>query len=112
LIVLVALADSEAIRALGGTTALLLLGVFAFVNVAVLVLRRDKVKHEHFRINRIIPWLGAAACLFLVTPLTGRDVIQYQVAGWLLLLGVVMWGVTYMAHRREARMELDPASLE
>ncbi|KAG0920336.1 hypothetical protein G6F32_015652 [Rhizopus arrhizus] len=112
LIILVALADSEAIRALGGTTALLLLGVFAFVNVAVLVLRRDKVKHEHFSINRIIPWLGAAACLFLVTPLTGRDVIQYQVAGWLLLLGVVMWGVTYLAHRKEARMELDPSTLE
>ncbi|MGE8640896.1 MAG: APC family permease, partial [Achromobacter sp.] len=112
LIILVALADSEAIRALGGTTALLLLGVFAFVNVAVLVLRRDKVKHEHFRINRIIPWLGAAACLFLVTPLTGRDLIQYQVAGWLLLLGVVMWGVTYLAHRKEARMELDPSTLE
>ncbi|MNS66648.1 putative amino acid permease YhdG [compost metagenome] len=112
LIILVALADSEAIRALGGTTALLLLGVFAFVNVAVLVLRRDEVKHEHFRINRIIPWLGAAACLFLVTPLTGRDVIQYQVAGWLLLLGVVMWGVTYLARRKEARMEIDPSAME
>ncbi len=112
LIILVALADSEAIRALGGTTALLLLGVFAFVNIAVLVLRRDKVKHEHFTINRFVPWLGAAVCLFMVTPLTGRDVIQYQVAGWLLLLGVVMWGVTYLAHRKEARMELDPSTLD
>ena len=112
LIILVALGDSEAIRALGGTTALLLLGVFAFVNVAVLVLRRHPVKHEHFRINRVVPWLGAAACLFLVTPLTGRDVIQYQVAGWLLLLGVVMWGVTYLARRKEDKMQLDPAALD
>ena len=34
---------------LGGTTALLLLGVFTIVNVAVLVLRKDKVAHEHFK---------------------------------------------------------------
>ena len=52
------------------------------------------------------------ACLFLVTPLTGRDVIQYQVAGWLLLLGVVMWGVTYLARSREDKMRLDPSALE
>jgi len=24
----------------------------------------------------------------------------------------VMWGVTYLAHRKEARMELDPSTLE
>ncbi len=34
---------------LGGTTALLLLAVFTVVNVSVLVLRRDKVEHKHFR---------------------------------------------------------------
>ncbi|ARP93322.1 APC family permease [Bordetella genomosp. 13] len=110
LIVLVSNTDSQAIRALGGTTALLLLGVFAFVNVAVLVLRRDRVEHEHFRINTVFPWLGAIACVFLVTPLTGRDVIQYQVAGWLLALGVVMWGVTLLTHRKEAP-HLDPTKL-
>ncbi|OZI45840.1 amino acid permease [Bordetella genomosp. 5] len=111
LIILVSLSDSEAIRALGGTTALLLLGVFAFVNVAVLVLRRQTVKHEHFRINRAVPIAGAAFCLFLVLPVTGRDVIQYQVAGWLLLLGVVLWGVTWLAHRNK-KMRLDPAEIE
>ncbi len=34
---------------LGGTTALLLLIVFAIVNVAVLVLRRRPAEHQHFR---------------------------------------------------------------
>ena len=34
---------------LGGTTALLLLCVFTVVNIAVLVLRRSPVDHEHFR---------------------------------------------------------------
>ncbi|AZG11282.1 APC family permease [Pigmentiphaga sp. H8] len=111
LIVLVSAAsDSEAIRALGGTTALLLLGVFAFVNVAVLLLRADRVGHSHFRTWTPLAMLGAVVCLFMVTPFTGRDPIQYEVAGWLLALGVVMWGVTYLARRREAA-RLDPESL-
>jgi len=110
LIVLVATTDSPAVRALGGTTALLLLAVFAFVNVAVLVLRRDKVQHEHFRAHTVFPVLGALACLFLVTPVTGRDVIQYQVAGWLLLLGLAMWGVTRLLHRKDPAL-LDPEQL-
>jgi amino acid transporter len=112
LIVLVSRADSQAIRALGGTTALLLLGVFSFVNVAVLVLRRDKVQHQHFRVQTLVPWLGAASCLFLVTPLTGRDPIQYQVAGWLLLLGVVLWGITLLTSRRPGGIRLDPEKLD
>ena len=37
------------VPALGGTTALLLLCVFTVVNIAVLVLRRDPVDHQHFR---------------------------------------------------------------
>ncbi|VCU68232.1 putative amino acid permease YhdG [Pigmentiphaga humi] len=103
--------DSEAIRALGGTTALLLLGVFTCVNVAVLVLRRDRVAHPHFRTNGIVAALGAVTCLFLVTPLTGRDPIQYEVAGWLLALGVVMWGVTLLAGGR-GMARMDPEELE
>ena len=39
-------------------TVLLLLLVFAAVNVAVLVLRRDPVEHEHFDAPRIFPVLG------------------------------------------------------
>ncbi|MEI2415331.1 APC family permease [Orrella sp. JC864] len=110
LIVLVSLSDSPAIRSLGGTTALLLLAVFAFVNVAVLVLRRHKVEHPHFRIPAVLPVIGAVTCLFLVTPLTGRDVIQYHVAGWLLALGVVMWGLTLLFHRKDAG-HIDPETL-
>jgi len=111
LIILVANTDSEAIRALGGTTALLLLGVFAFVNIAVLVLRRDRVEHTHFRTHAVVAALGAVACVFMVTPLTGRDLIQYQVAGWLLALGVVMWGVTMLVNRRSGAT-LDPETLD
>ncbi|CAM4125477.1 APC family permease [Bordetella tumulicola] len=111
LIVLVSTSNSKAISALGGTTALLLLAVFAFVNIAVLVLRRDRVEHEHFRTYTPVACLGAIACIFLVTPMTGRDPIQYQVAGWLLVLGVVMWGITVLVNRNEPH-RLDPERLD
>jgi amino acid transporter len=89
-----------AVPALGGTTALLLLCVFTVVNVAVLVLRRDPVDHDHFRTPRIMPVLGALSCAFLAGPWTGRDPVQYQVAGVLLAIGVGLWIVTVLYKRR------------
>ena len=90
-----------AVPALGGTTALLLLGVFTIVNVAVLVLRKDKVDHKHFRTPTILPVLGALSCAFLVGPWTGRASIQYVIAGVLLAIGVVLWFVTVMVMRSQ-----------
>jgi APA family basic amino acid/polyamine antiporter len=87
------------VPALGGTTALLLICVFAVVNVAVLVLRRDGVEHEHFRTPTVLPILGAASCLFLAGPWTGRDIVQYQIAGALLAVGVLLWVVTVWLNR-------------
>jgi hypothetical protein len=49
------------LTALGGTTALLLLCVVTIVNIAVLVLRRDRVEHEHFHAPTAIPIIGAVA---------------------------------------------------
>ena len=82
------------VKALGGTTALLLLCVFAIVNVAVLILRKDKVDHKHFRTPTILPVLGAITCAFLAGPWTGRDPVQYVIAGALLVLGTVLWLAT------------------
>ena len=45
---------------LADTTVLLLLFVFVCVNTAVLVLRKDKVDHDHFRAPSILPVLGVA----------------------------------------------------
>lgn len=91
-----------AVPALGGTTALLLLGVFTIVNVAVLVLRKDKVEHEHFKTPTILAVLGATSCAFLVGPWTGRDPVQYEIAGVLLAIGVVLWCITAIALRLRA----------
>ena len=88
-----------AVPALGGTTALLLLCVFTVVNVAVLVLRRDPVEHEHFRTPTFLPVIGALTCAFLSGPWTGRDPAQYWIAAVLLGIGVVLWGVTVLTHR-------------
>jgi basic amino acid/polyamine antiporter, APA family len=90
-----------AVPALGGTTALLLLGVFTIVNIAVLVLRKDKVDHQHFRSPTILPVLGALSCAFLVGPWTGRASVQYAIAGILLAIGVALWVVTVLVMRSQ-----------
>jgi basic amino acid/polyamine antiporter, APA family len=92
-----------AVPDLGGTTALLLLMVFAVVNVAVLVLRRRPVQEGHFRTPTVLPVVGALACAYLATPFAGRPAVQYQIAGVLLALGVVLWGVTVLVNRRAGR---------
>ncbi|HQY96006.1 MAG TPA: APC family permease [Phycicoccus sp.] len=99
LIVLVTKNSGDVISALGGTTALLLLGVFTIVNIAVLVLRKDTLQRRHFRTPTVLPIIGAIACAFFVTPWTGRDPLQYTIAGWLLALGVVLWVLTWLANR-------------
>jgi len=87
------------VPALGGTTALLLLCVFTVVNVAVLVLRRDPVAHDHFRTPTALPVLGALVCAFLAGPWTGRDPVQYRIGGVLLAIGVGLWLLTWLANR-------------
>ena len=91
--------DNDVVAALGGTTALLLLAVFAVVNVCVLVLRRDPIGRKHFVAPTVLPVLGAICCLFLVGPWTGRDTIQYQIAGWLLGIGFVLWILMWITNR-------------
>ncbi|QJA00150.1 APC family permease [Leifsonia sp. PS1209] len=106
LIVYVSLDPKGSIVALlGGTTSLLLLAVFAVVNIAVLVLRRQPVDHKHFRTARVLPIIGAITCLYLVFPWTsGRPVGQYGIALALLAIGVILWAIarafTAAAERR------------
>src|SRR5262245_31329685 len=85
-----AFASSSAISVLGGTTSLLLLAVFAMVNVAVLVLRRDvRATGGHFKTPTALPVVGFFASIYLVTPLSGRPSQQYMLAGVLILIGIV-----------------------
>jgi amino acid transporter len=96
------------VPALGGTTALLLLCVFTVVNVAVLVLRRDRVGHEFFRTPTIVPILAALCCAFLAGPWTGRDPVQYKTAGVLIGIGLVLWVVTVLINRATGLQPAEP----
>jgi ABC-type sulfate transport system permease component len=69
------------------------------VNVAVLVLRNDPVGHTHFRTPSIMAVIGALSCAFLAGPWTGRDPIQYKIAGVLLGIGIALWVVTILVNR-------------
>ena len=107
--------SDDVVSVLGGTTALLLLAVFTVVNIAVLVLRKDPVDGPHFRAPTLIPVLGAIACAFFVGPWTDRDDRQYEVALWLMALGIVLWVITWFANRAlraKPTYVRDPSDLE
>ena len=102
------------LAALGGTTSLLLLCVFTVVNVAVLVLRRDPVDHEHFHAPTALPVLGAVACAYLASPFSGRAGADYRIAAVLTVIGVGLWAVTSAVQRYVLHedVEPDPSALE
>jgi APA family basic amino acid/polyamine antiporter len=109
--VLIGYAD---LAALGGTTAFLLLCVFAIVNVAVLVLRRDRVEHKHFHAPTALPVLGVVLCVYLASPLSGRASADYKIAGWLMLVGVGLWIVTWLLNKYvfNRHADFDPSHLD
>lgn len=89
----------QSVANLGDVTALLLLGVFSVVNVACLVLRKDRVEHQHFTAPTALPVIGALSCAYMVGPWTGRDGSVYEIAGWLLVIGVCLWALTWFLNR-------------
>ncbi len=105
--------EGSVVALLGGTTSLLLLTVFAVVNVVVLVLRRQPVDHDHFRTPVALPIIGALTCLYLVFPFTsGRPGGQYVIALVLLAIGVALWVIERLfrkagSSRESARAESD-----
>ncbi|MEV4310883.1 APC family permease [Actinocrispum sp. NPDC049592] len=111
-LIAVILVSTVDISVLGGTTALLLLVVFAVVNIALLVLRKDKVEHKHFRTPTAIPVVAAFLCLYLASPLSGRPARDYVVAAVLLGAGLVLWVINHFVSRAIGeRTELDPEAL-
>src|SRR6185295_16794103 len=96
-----AFANSDAIAVLGGTTSLLLLAVFAMVNIAVLVLRRDvREAGGHFKTPTALPVIGCLCSLYLVTPLSERPSQQYILAGILVIIGIVLFFITMAGNRQ------------
>ena len=91
------LAVTGTLVVLAETVVLLLLFVFISTNLAVLVLRRDRVAHAHFRAPTFCPVLAVLSCLVLMT--------QQSAGNWLragLLLGAACCCSTCQAHDRVA----------
>jgi APA family basic amino acid/polyamine antiporter len=91
-------AESDIVLNLASTTSLLLLAVFTVVNIACLVLRRDG-RESRFRSPGITPAIAAVACLFLIGPWVDRDAIVYEIAAGLMVIGVVLWAITWAINR-------------
>ncbi len=93
--VLVATGD---LAALADTTVALLVVVFGIVNVSVLVLRRERVEHEHFVVPSVVPVLGVAISLALLTQIESAT---YGRAAILVAVGVALWIVNWLILRRQ-----------
>ncbi|MCD6638988.1 MAG: amino acid permease, partial [Nocardioides sp.] len=91
--------DSPVVTQLSTTTALLLLAVFTVVNVACLVLRKDRTE-GFFRSPGPTPVLGAVLSIALIViPWGERDPLVYKVAGGMIALGVALWALNWMVNR-------------
>ncbi|ARJ03835.1 amino acid permease [Cnuibacter physcomitrellae] len=95
------------LETLASAVVLLLLFVFISTNVAVLVLRRDKVDHKHFRIWTPIPILGVASCILL---LTQQEPLVWAYGGGFVALGLLLYGISRVARRRQRASESSDAS--
>ncbi|MEV7428798.1 MULTISPECIES: APC family permease [unclassified Nocardioides] len=91
-------AEDEVVVNLASVTSLLLLGVFTIVNVACLVLRRDG-QRGGFRSPGITPAIAALATAFLLGPWVDREPIVYEIALGLLVIGIVLWALTWLTNR-------------
>jgi amino acid transporter len=84
---------------LAETVVLLLLFVFLSANISVLVLRRDRVEHTHFRVWTFVPILGIASCVLLLS--------QQSLTVWIFGLVLLAVGVAlyFLARWGRARGE-------
>jgi amino acid transporter len=85
---------------LAETVVLLLLFVFLSANISVLVLRRDRVEHDHFRVWTFVPVLGVASCLLLLSQQTLRVWIFGAI---LIVVGAGLYFVARWARGRGER---------
>jgi amino acid transporter len=93
------------VSTLAETVVLLLLFVFISTNVAVLVLRRDPVEHDHFRVWTFVPVLGVASCILLLT----QQSAQVWLFGAILLaVGAVLYfAARFTRNRQDASARRD-----
>ena len=84
---------------LAETVVLLLLFVFIATNLAVLVLRRQTVEHDHYRVWTFVPVLGVISCLLLLSQQSAQ---VWLFAAILLAVGAVLFVIARWSDRRRA----------
>ncbi|WGW10443.1 APC family permease [Saxibacter everestensis] len=90
------------LAALAETVVLLLLFVFLSTNLAVLVLRKDRVEHKHFRAPVVIPCLAIASCVLLLT----QQAAEIWLRGAILLaIGIALYFLNRIVQRRTVAQE-------
>lgn len=104
-IVVILLFFGGGLEALAAATVVLLLSVFVLVNASALMLRNDRVEHEHFRTPVVLPILGIVVSLALLTQQEGST---FLLVGILLLGGVVLYGVNVLVKRSLDRSPPQP----
>ena len=95
-LIMFGLVTTGGVSELANTTVVLLLLVFIVVNIAVLVLRRDRVDHDHFRAPVVIPILAIGTIVIL---LVQQEAAIFLRAGILVLVGLALYLVNYLAKR-------------
>lgn len=81
---------------LAETVVLLLLFVFLIANVSVLILRKDRVDHEHFRVWTFVPWLGIASCVLLMTQ---QSALVWMFGGIMIVAGILLYFLAKWSRR-------------
>jgi basic amino acid/polyamine antiporter, APA family len=104
-VIAAALIATGDLATLADTTVLLLLFVFIIVNIAVLVLRRESVEHEHFTAPSIFPVIGALVSLWLILHTALDDISTFARAGGLVALGAVLWLVNRLVEGPHEEVE-------
>lgn len=95
--VAVVLTTTGGVVVLAETLVLLLLFVFLSSNIAVLVLRREPVAHEHFRAWTPLPVLAVLSCLVL---LSQQSAEVWWRGGILIGAGALLYAVARLTGRR------------
>jgi APA family basic amino acid/polyamine antiporter len=90
------LTATGSIATLAETVVLLLLIVFLSTNIAVLVLRRERVEHGHFRAWTALPVLGALSCVVLLTQLSAEVWLR---GGMIIAVGAVIYLIDTLVRR-------------
>ena len=91
--------NPDALDTLSSTTVVLLLSAFIVVNISVLVLRSDRVDHEHFTAPSVFPILGIVVSAALLIYTAIDDFRVFRLAALLIGIGVVLYVINVFAKR-------------